>query len=173
MRTEPTGGDLPSRVLTIGNRQRDCRIDGVFLKKLVRVHLQDQLRLNHYDLGIHLVSARRMGEANEMHLQHEGATDVITFDYAESGQKNLHGELLVCPSVAVEQAREFGTTWESEILRYIIHGVLHLRGYDDRTTGDRRVMQREENRLLKGLVAAHSVRRLRARPRIPRKRSLE
>jgi probable rRNA maturation factor len=165
MITGTRGGDLPPRVLTLNNRQRGCRIDGVHLRQIVRYHLEEQLGLSCYDLAIHLLSAGRMAEANARHLQHKGATDVITFDYADPGAEGLHGELLVCPAVAIEQAREFGTTWESEILRYIIHGVLHLRGYDDRTTADRRRMKREENRLLKVLVAGQSPGRLCARPR--------
>lgn len=159
------GGTRDSCVLTLSNRQRVCRIEGLQLRKLVHHHLQEQLGLSCYDLAIHLLSAGRMAEANAAHLQHEGPTDVITFDYGEPGRGALHGELLICPGVAVEQARDYETSWESEIVRYVIHGVLHLRGYDDRTAAARRVMKREEDRLLKELAATHSLQRVRARVR--------
>ena len=81
---------------------------------------------------------------------------------ASPGKGGLHGELLVCPAIAIRQARDYGTSWESELARYIIHGILHLRGYDDQTGADRRVMKREEDRLLRALVRTHSLRRLRA-----------
>jgi probable rRNA maturation factor len=55
---------------------------------------------------------------------------------------------------AVRQAAEFGTTWEAELLRYVIHGILHLRGYDDLEPAKRRVMKREENRLVRKLASS-------------------
>ena len=55
---------------------------------------------------------------------------------------------------AVKQAQEFKTSWQSEVVRYAIHAVLHLRGYDDLQPAKRRVMKREENRLLRGLAPA-------------------
>jgi rRNA maturation RNase YbeY len=88
-------------------------------------------------------------------LQHEGSTDVITFDHSESqdGTADLHGELFICLDDAVKQAREFRTTWTQELTRYVVHGVLHLRGHDDLAAGPRRKMKREENRLVRGLAA--------------------
>jgi probable rRNA maturation factor len=169
----PTDGDACKRVLTLTNRQRDCRINAVHLRRLVRFHLEEQLQLGRYDLAIHSLSAGRMAAANEAHLGHKGPTDVITFNYGDPGQEVLHGELLVCPAVAVEQARDYGTTWESELMRYIIHGVLHLRGYDDQSAAARRVMKRQEDRLLEALTAAQPIQRLGAHPRTSRKQPLE
>lgn len=163
----------PRRVLALRNRQRDCGLNRLQLRRFVRFHLQNQLGLHHYDLSIHLLPARQMAEANEAYLRHPGPTDVITFDYREPDQNVLWGELLVCPAVAIEQARDFGTSWQSEILRYIIHGVLHLRGFDDRTAADRRVMKREEDRLLSELTETHAVRLLGVRSALSRKRPLE
>ena len=53
---------------------------------------------------------------------------------------------------AVLQARKFDTSWQSEIVRYIIHGVLHLVGFDDSSAGARRKMKREENRRLREIT---------------------
>ncbi len=75
-------------------------------------------------------------------------------------QKQLHGEIFICIEDAVRQAREFRTTWQSELVRYLIHGVLHLIGYDDLTAADRHVMKREENRLLRTLSRQFSFRDL-------------
>jgi rRNA maturation RNase YbeY len=61
----------------------------------------------------------------------------------------LAGELFICLDDAVKQAREFRTTWQEELARYVIHGLLHLRGFDDLEPAARRVMKREENRLLR------------------------
>jgi probable rRNA maturation factor len=59
------------------------------------------------------------------------------------------GELFICPAVAVAQAREFGTDWRSELVRYVIHGLLHLQGHDDQEPAARRRMKRAEGRWLK------------------------
>jgi len=77
----------------------------------------------------------------------------------------IHGELFVCLDEAVGQCRRFHTLWQSELVRYIVHGILHLRGYDDRQPAARRQMKREETRLLTQLARRFSFRRLgRARP---------
>jgi len=103
------------------------------------------------ELGINFVSAKRSAEVNWQFLQHEGPTDIITFDYGSTLER-LFGEMFICVPEAVRQAAEFGTTWEAELLRYVIHGILHLRGYDDLEPTKRRVMKREENRLVRKLV---------------------
>jgi rRNA maturation RNase YbeY len=57
----------------------------------------------------------------------------------------MHGELFICVDEAVLQAKKFKTSWQSEIVRYLVHGVLHLLGHDDFKPA-RRKMKREENR---------------------------
>jgi rRNA maturation RNase YbeY len=63
----------------------------------------------------------------------------------------LHGEVFICLDDAVTQARRFRTTWQKETVRYLVHGILHLRGFDDLDTKVRRRMKRQEDRLLKAL----------------------
>jgi probable rRNA maturation factor len=98
-----------------------------------------------------------MALVNETFLQHEGSTDVITFDHASpangmpESSRQIHGELFISVDDAVSQGKQFGATWQSEIVRYLVHGVLHLQGHDDLKPGLRRRMKREENRLLRTL----------------------
>jgi probable rRNA maturation factor len=68
-----------------------------------------------------------------------------------TSRPTLHGEIFICVDEAVSQAQKFGASWQSEIVRYIIHGVLHLLGHDDLHAGAQREMKREENRLLRKL----------------------
>ena len=118
------------------------------------------------DLGVYLVAAPEMTRLNETFLQHKGSTDVITFNYAESlGQPCLHGEIFVCLDEAVCQARRFHTTWQSELVRYVAHGVLHLLGYDDQTRPARRHMRVAEDALVRRLAREFAFRAL-SRPRI-------
>ena len=72
----------------------------------------------------------------------------------------LHGEIFICLDDAVKQAREFQTTWQSELVRYVIHGLLHLHGHDDLRPAARRLMKREENRLLKATAAQFPISKL-------------
>jgi rRNA maturation RNase YbeY len=74
--------------------------------------------------------------------------------------KQIHGELFVCVDEAVLQARQFGTSWQAEVVRYVVHGVLHLLGHDDLRPAARRTMKREENRLVRGLAKRFSLAQL-------------
>ena len=64
----------------------------------------------------------------------------------------IHGEIFICVDEAVLQARQFSTSWQSEVIRYLVHGVLHLLGFDDSSAGARRKMKREENRRLREMT---------------------
>lgn len=148
--------------LTIVNRQRTRKINARLLRQIVD-ELFAELKITEAELGLTLVGAKRMAQVNRRFLQHEGSTDVITFDHAEkrqaaSGKRNkLHGELFVCVDDAVSQAKNFKTSWQSELVRYLVHGVLHLRGHDDLQPARRRKMKREEERLLRALVRKFSL----------------
>jgi rRNA maturation RNase YbeY len=151
--------------VVITNRQRAKRVNTRELKRLV-LALLAELKIQRAELGINLVGAGEMARVNQQFLQHEGSTDVITFDYssaecgARSAELRLHGELYICVDDAVKQAREFGATWQSEVARYAVHGVLHLLGYDDLRPGLRRTMKREENRLMRWLARSFSLAKL-------------
>jgi probable rRNA maturation factor len=124
-------------------------LDVPCFRRLVRSLLDKELNLADYSLAINFVDAISITRLNETWLRHGGSTDVITFDYRDPANPGfLAGEVFVCVEEAVRQAARFKTTWRREIARYLIHGVLHLCGYDDQTAVARRKMKREENRLL-------------------------
>ncbi|HEV2692747.1 MAG TPA: rRNA maturation RNase YbeY [Verrucomicrobiae bacterium] len=142
--------------LVIANRQRSRKLNSRLLKEIVGA-LFAELGITDAELGINLVAAREMALVNETFLNHTGSTDVITFDHREIKSKSrrattIHGELFICVDDAILQAKEFKTTWQSEVVRYIVHGVLHLLGYDDLKPHLRRTMKREENRLVRVLA---------------------
>jgi probable rRNA maturation factor len=151
--------------LVIANRQRKKKINTRVLKEIVS-ELFGELKITEAELGINLVGAREMTLINETFLQHAGSTDVITFDHtekrkAESGKrKAIHGELFICVDDAIKQAKEFQTNWQSEVVRYIVHGVLHLLGYDDLKPHLRREMKRKENRFVRQLAKRFSLAQL-------------
>lgn len=146
--------------LFIKNQQHARPIDTAFLRRLTLELLERELRLENADVGIYIVSAPKMAQVNQTYLQHEGSTDVITFDYCDPVPRSplpklsIHGELFICIDDAIAQAKEFRTTWQSELIRYVIHGILHLCGYDDLKPAARKIMKQQENRLVKKLSAA-------------------
>ena len=151
--------------LVIANRQRTHKINGRCLRQVVLALLRE-LNQEGAELGIQLVGAREMARVNWQFLQHEGSTDVITFDHGAAdrglrpGRAGLHGELFICIDDAVAQAAQFHTTWQSEVVRYVVHGVLHLLGHDDLQPAGRRKMKREENRLVRHLQQTFSLAQL-------------
>jgi probable rRNA maturation factor len=143
--------------IVVANRQRTKKINARLLKQIA-AELFVQLKIENAELGINLVGAREMTLVNETFLRHEGSTDVITFDHSEKRKsddgklKTIHGELFICVDDAIVQAKEFKTDWQSEIARYVAHGILHLLGHDDLKPVPRKKMKVEENRLV-GLLA--------------------
>ncbi len=153
MKTIVANSDKEASALevVVSNRQRVFQFRTDVLHDFSMKLVKDELKLERASLGIALLGVNRMAKANQQFLNHTGATDVITFAYPAEGEDQLSGELLICPAVAVEQAQEFGTSPASELVRYVVHGVLHLSGFDDLSPALRRLMKKEENRLVRRL----------------------
>jgi probable rRNA maturation factor len=155
-------------VLLVRNRQRCRGIDGRYLQRIIRDLLKEDLGFETFEIGIHLIGETAMVFANEGYLRHGGCTDVITFDYNETKQPAcLRGDLLVCIPEAVRQAERFRATWQKEVVRYIVHGMLHLCGYDDRRASERRRMKRKENKILGRLARQFDLKAVSASGRKP------
>jgi probable rRNA maturation factor len=141
-------------VLVVRNRQRARPLNTKFLRKIVRGLLVDELSRDDFEIGVSIIGEEAMMRMNECYLRHEGSTDVISFDYTDTSRpKCLAGEIFVCLGEALAQAPRFRVTWQNELVRYIVHGILHLCGFDDKTAAARRKMKREENRLMRRLAA--------------------
>jgi len=163
-----------SPTVVISNRQRIKKINLRLLRHITRA-LLEELELGRVELGITLVGAPEMTRLNETFLRHAGSTDVLAFNYGNAGRAGsplpaagahgvprpaLHGEIFICVNEALLQARRFSTGWQSEIVRYLVHGILHLLGFDDTNLRARRKMKLEENRLLRRLSHRFSLAQL-------------
>ena len=95
------------------------------------------------DISIIFCSDNYILDVNIRYLHHDYFTDVITFDYCE-GDK-LSGDLFISIDSVRENAIEFGTEFDEELHRVIVHGLLHLIGYDDHTPEDQKVMRAKED----------------------------
>ena len=87
-----------------------------------------------------------MRSLNKKFLGHDYVTDVITFNL------NNAAEIVICPMVAYQNARTYGQNITAELLLYVIHGLLHLAGYDDHSPKDINSMRRMEQKLLNKIL---------------------
>ncbi len=121
--------------------------------------IEQAIQITLADRFINALSAALVDDATMCRLHHDymndpTPTDVLTFDLRESpDDPAIEGEIVVSVDTARKQAKQYGCTVEDEILRYVIHGSLHLAGMDDRTEHDAEAMRREEDRVLSKLHA--------------------
>ena len=95
------------------------------------------------DISIIFCSDNYILDVNMKYLQHDYFTDIITFDYCEGDR--LNGDLFISVDSVRENAQFYGTEFENELNRVIVHGLLHLIGYDDHTKEDIAQMRAKEN----------------------------
>jgi len=95
------------------------------------------------DISIIFCSDSYILDVNMKYLQHDYFTDIITFDYCEGNR--LSGDLFISVDSVRENASFYGTEFADELNRVIVHGILHLIGYDDHAEEDIAVMRAKEN----------------------------
>jgi len=150
-----------SNSVSVQNRQRGRKLDTRLLRVITRWLLSDALQVQAFQLAVYVVAPDEMTHLNETFLKHKGSTDVLTFDYSEDAEAtSVLGEIFVCAEEAVIQSARFRTDWRSELVRYVVHGTLHLLGYDDHRQASRRKMKRMENLTLKRLSGRFDLKKL-------------
>lgn len=98
------------------------------------------------DINYILCSDTYLLEMNKQYLKHDYYTDVITFDYCEDNV--MSGDIFISVDTVRDNAKEYEVTFEKELQRVMVHGVLHLAGYKDKTDEDSKVMRAKENQYL-------------------------
>ncbi len=101
-------------------------------------------------IGYMFVNDAKILEVNKEYLGHDYFTDIITFDYDEGDV--IGGDIVISVDTVRSNAEMFGKTFNDELHRVIIHGILHLCGINDKGPGEREVMEKEENKALEALV---------------------
>ena len=99
------------------------------------------------NLEINFISGEDIHAMNKSYLKHDYTTDIITFNYSDSLQQ-LDGEIFISIDDALSNSKKFRVTLSDELVRLVIHGILHLLGYDDQNLTDKKIMKRLENKLL-------------------------
>jgi len=95
------------------------------------------------------VDEKEITKLNKAHLGHSYPTDVLTFDY--SGGNQIHAEVFVCEQIVRSNASEFHEPFLKELHRVVLHGLLHLFGYNDKTPEEQKNIRSLEDKYLKEL----------------------
>jgi probable rRNA maturation factor len=139
--------------IEVQNRQRAVRVRLPWLRKLApmaleicREHSADgRFTLRELEeVEVTIVSDRVIADVHQRFMDIPGATDVITFE---------HGEIVTSAETAAAYAAQYGHSIDRELGLYIIHGLLHLNGYDDLTRSDAALMRRTQQRILQACLA--------------------
>lgn len=121
------------------NNLTSKRVDKKFLKKVTEKTLKI-LKIKLTEISIVLVSDTKIKELNRKYRKINRVTDVLAFDY---------GEVFICLPQAKRQAKQFGHSLKKELATLLIHGILHLAGYDDETKKDYNKMMKAQNEILR------------------------
>jgi probable rRNA maturation factor len=136
--------------ISVRNLQRTISVNAAGLEKVAAKAVRHCLQLRkrkQTDLSklpkifVWLISDRRMARLHRQFLGETGPTDVLTFQ---------HGEIFISAETAKRHARLFGNSIMRELQLYIVHGLLHLHGFDDRTRVQARKMRRTQEKILRG-----------------------
>ncbi len=117
-------------------------------KRKIKQLLLEVARLEGHEVG-HLnyvyCSDEFLLDINRRFLQHDYYTDIVTFDLSHPGQMAIEGEIYISVDRVHENAESLKVPFAEELLRVVIHGLLHLIGYDDKSAAKRKKMRRAED----------------------------
>ena len=134
--------------ISLHNRQRKVAIPFAWLQRFAPVALKECARHPRYegaplstleDVEVTFVSDATIARVHRDFMEIPGATDVITFE---------HGEIVISTETARENANLYGRPLEEELARYLVHGLLHLNGFEDKTESDASEMHRLQEKIL-------------------------
>lgn len=128
--------------IEIANQQDSLPLEEVRLRKAIR-SIATQAGYSRGEISLAVITDAAIHRLNREHLNHDYATDVLSFVF-ERTDDCLEGEIIVSAEMAISTAHELGWPAEHELLLYVIHGMLHLVGYDDKQPTAREEMRAAE-----------------------------
>jgi probable rRNA maturation factor len=144
--------------IEIANQQRAITLNTQVIIRIVRKILKAE-HVTSARLSLAFVTDRKIHSLNKKFLGHDYPTDVLAFDLGAAAdvgpgarRKALEGEIIISTDTARRQARAFAATPQQEVILYVVHGILHLLGYDDHQSADTRRMRAREQKLLRYLA---------------------
>ena len=120
--------------VVVSSAQHAVRVPRKRIAELVaRVAAAEPIRLAAVDVAV--VGSEEMAALNRRYARSAGPTDVLSFDLSAGGEEAVTAQVVVCGDIAAEEARLRSTSGQGELLLYVVHGLLHLAGYEDATAG--------------------------------------
>jgi probable rRNA maturation factor len=139
---------LPATLISIDSKVRGFRVPRKKINELI-AFVESAEKASFAEIDIAIVNDEQMATINQQFLNHEGTTDVITFDLSNEMLENgVCGEIVICCDAAAREADERKITTQRELLLYVTHGLLHLLDYDDTKPKPRTRMHARQEELL-------------------------
>src|SRR3954449_2876010 len=132
---------------SIASPQEVVEIDRGHFRAVVRAVLDGE-QVADAEISLAFVDNATIHRLNKRFLDHDEPTDVLSFPLSEANAKKLQGELVIGAEVALSQAAERGHDVKAELTLYVIHGLLHLCGYDDHDDAAANAMRQRERHYL-------------------------
>ncbi|MBI1933493.1 MAG: rRNA maturation RNase YbeY [Ignavibacteriales bacterium] len=128
------------------NSDRKIKINKNAIHKIISL-LKSEFSFDVISLPINFITSEQIIPINTQYLGHNFSTDIITFNY--SGENDsFDGEIFISVDDAFSNSKKYKVSLDNEIIRLVIHGILHLLGFDDKNKFDLKKMKKEENRLV-------------------------
>jgi len=122
------------------------------LKRMIRFAIE-QLKVSNAQLTFILASDKFLRRLNKKFTKRNHATDVLSFDLSSDIKKGLLlGDIVVSVDSALKASKTLGLSFKDELIRYLIHGILHLTGYDDTTVIKKKKMWKRQEELVKEAI---------------------
>lgn len=135
--------------IQVSSRQKIQKIDGWAVKRLLK-DIVNFLEVDVDNVSIVFCDDDFIRPLNAQYFGRDVVTDVISFPLVEYAEMNfVSGELLISVERAIAHSVEYEVELVDELVLYIIHGFLHLMGYEDSPDSKRKLMQKEENKILR------------------------
>ncbi|MEW6101079.1 MAG: rRNA maturation RNase YbeY [Candidatus Omnitrophota bacterium] len=135
--------------ITVKNFQKEIPINPKRIKKAILKTLSSQGIKKSGEITVSFVNKKKITDLNFRFLKRRVPTDCLSFDLSdEKKDGRILADVVVSADAAISNAKIFLTTARHELLLYVIHGVLHILGYDDRTPGQRKRMMQKATHIL-------------------------
>ncbi|MCM8787167.1 MAG: rRNA maturation RNase YbeY [Candidatus Omnitrophica bacterium] len=133
--------------IEIKNQQKIAKLNLKILKKHIKKILKI-VGISSKGLSFLFCDNNFIKKLNKKFFKKNYPTDVISFPLQDKLEPNYLGEVVVSVEEAIYASKKYKNNWQEEFLLYIVHGILHLLGFRDRTLKERKIMGREQNRIM-------------------------
>ena len=130
--------------ITVRNFQNKIPVNPKKVKQAAIKVISAEGKNNSGEITVSFINDRKIRELNFKYLHKNAPTDVLVFDLSSKKASGLTADIIISTDTAIRNAALFNTSPAEEVKLYLVHGVLHLLGYDDKTPAKRRLMRKKE-----------------------------